>query len=144
MQTNTFQMCTIGTIYSHRTSNVDAPMNAHKHNHAKCVHRELSIKGVSQWDKNVIERGEEGSCERVKRAETVTELLWYLAQFRHSAVWTENLPTSRSTVWQSERHTESERGSVKERERRSHTFQSQRVGQTLQTIKTWWPPPQTL
>ena len=34
------------------------------------------------------------------------------------------------------RDTESKRGSVKEQERRSHTFQSQRVGQTPQTIKT--------
>lgn len=36
---------------------------------------------------------------------------------------------------------ESERGSVKERERRSHAFQSRRVGQTPQTIKKRSPLP---
>lgn len=92
---------------------------------------------VSQSDRTVSE-GESESCERVKSAATAAALLWYLAPFRQSgrrifprAAWPSDGAKS---------HTERAKGVWGSKRGGHQTFQSQRVSQTPQTIKTRWPP----
>jgi len=103
----------------------------------ECMHTKIRVSNGSdsqtkmQWREKVRQRA-------VREREKCWWCDWALVIFgSFSTIWMENLPTSCSTVWHQKTHRE--RGSVKERKRRSHTFQSQRAGQTPQTIKARWP-----